>query len=109
MVLVLVNAPVGGVAAKIARVLVEEDLAACVTSHPVTSTYKWDDKLHIEAEITLTIKTTKSALDALRARVYSLHPYETPELLVIPIDVNSSSASYVEWVFSSVKQGNKEQ
>ena len=109
MVLVLVSAPVDGVAETISRVLVEEGLAACVTTHPVTSTYTWDDKLHIETEVTLTIKTTKSALDALRARVYSLHPYETPELLVIPIDVNSSSASYVEWVFSSVKQGNKEQ
>ena len=106
MVLVLVNAPVGGVAEKIARVLVEEDLAACVTSHPVTSTYKWDDRLHIETELALTIKTTKSALDALRTRVYSLHPYETPELLVIPIDVTNSSASYVEWVFRTVNQGS---
>ena len=98
MVLVLVNVPQGAVAVAISRAIVEERLAACVTSQPVKSTFWWQGKVQRDDEETLTIKTTRSALAMLKKRVHELHPYETPEFLVIPVDTVESSRSYVDWV-----------
>lgn len=103
MVLVLVNVPRGAISVAISKAIVEERLAACVTAQPVTSTYWWEGKIQCDAEETLTIKTTHSMLKELKKRVHELHPYETPEFLVIPVDTVDSSRSYVDWVNKEVK------
>ena len=87
--------------AALARTLVEERLAACVNVLPVmTSYYRWKGTVEEDREQQLIIKTTPSRLPALEARLRELHPYEIPELLVLPI-VGGSSA-YLAWLQESV-------
>ncbi len=84
-------------ARSIARALVEERLAACVSRVPgVTSTYVWDGAVQEDSEVLLVIKTTQAALPALQARIETLHPYELPEVVAVPI--NGGSAGYLEWL-----------
>ena len=83
-------------AERLASVLVERHLAACVSlGSSVTSIYPWQGRIESEAEIPLTIKTAPSRLEALKAALAELHPYDVPELLVLPV-VDGSKA-YIEW------------
>jgi periplasmic divalent cation tolerance protein len=74
-------------AQKIARTLVEERLAACVNVVPgVVSTYRWNGVVETENELMLVIKTLAERVDALKARLLQLHPYELPEVVVLQIE-----------------------
>lgn len=102
IVIVLSNAPDLLLAKRIAHVLVEEHFAACVNlGAPGLSMYMWDDTLEGTEEIPLTMKTTLARAPALIARLTQLHPYEVPEILVLP--VFGGSASYLEWVRSQTQ------
>lgn len=84
-------------AARIARALVDERLAACVSAiGGVSSTYRWNGAVHTEREVLLLIKTTRARLDALKSRLPALHPYESPEL--IAIDAVDGLDRYLAWV-----------
>lgn len=88
-------------AARMARILVEEGLAACATILPgAQSIYRWEGKIESAAEVLLLIKTRVPQLEALEARLHALHSYLTPEFLVLPID--AGSARYLEWLQSSL-------
>src|SRR5262245_35605965 len=68
-------------AERIARALVEERLAACVNVVPgVVSVYRWKGVVERENELLLVIKTLADRVDALKARLLELHPYELPEV-----------------------------
>ena len=83
-------------AARIARTVVEERLAACVTRLPGTrSCYRWEGQVEEATEEMLMIKTTAAAADALERRLHELHPYEVPEFLTV--DAGGSRA-YLDWV-----------
>lgn len=85
----------------LARTLVEEGLAACVNVlPPMESVYRWLGSVHQDAERQLVIKTRAECVEALQARVKTLHPYEVPEFVVLP--VGAGSPSYLEWVRDSV-------
>lgn len=80
-----------------ARTLVEERLAACVNVlPPMRSTYRWKDAIECGEERQVVIKTTRDRVEALEARLRTLHPYETPEFLVIA--VAGASEAYVNWL-----------
>lgn len=100
MVVVLCNAPPAN-AEPLARALVEERLAACVNLLPVRSVYRWQGAVEQEDETTLLIKVAAAALPALKARIETLHPYDVPEIVVLPVDTAQSLAAYVEWVRDS--------
>ena len=81
----------------IARSLVDARLAACVNSMPgLVSTYRWQGEIERDDEWLLIIKTTTERLDALRARLLELHPYELPEL--IAVKAADGLAAYLDWV-----------
>jgi periplasmic divalent cation tolerance protein len=83
----------------IAEALVAERFAACVNLlGPVRSIYRWKGTVEREAEVTLLVKTSVERLDACVARLRALHPYELPEILVLPVDAERSLAPYVAWV-----------
>lgn len=92
-------------AERLARALVERHLAACVSlSAPVTSVYPWQGRIESEAEISLTIKTAPTCLAALKAALAELHPYDVPELLVLPV-VDGSEA-YLDWARDWINHEN---
>ena len=97
--IVLMTAPDAKVAATIARALVDERLAACVNVvSGVRSIYRWQGELQDDAEVLLLAKTRADRCAALAARVEALHPYELPEILVLP--VRGGSERYLDWVLS---------
>jgi periplasmic divalent cation tolerance protein len=98
IVLTTVGADFDAVA--IARILVEERLAACVNVLPVmTSIYHWKEQVEQDREQQLVIKTTASGVEKLAARLRALHPYELPEFVVLEA---SASEQYGKWVGESV-------
>jgi periplasmic divalent cation tolerance protein len=98
---VLVTAPDGAAAARIARALVEERLAACGNVVPgLRSIYRWEGKVEEAAEVLLVLKTESALFERVRARIVELHPYDCPE--VLQLDVAAGHAPYLEWLAGSV-------
>lgn len=89
-----------GDAERIAAALVERRLAACVNLVPgVRSIYRWKGGVERDDEQLLVIKTTGEQLEALRAAIVELHPYEVPE--VVALEVVGGHAPYLDWVAES--------
>ena len=87
-------------ATSMARVLVDERLAACVNVIPgVRSIYLWDGKVQEDEEVLCLIKTRPAVFDRARERILALHPYEVPEILAFAVD--DGSAAYLEWLRKS--------
>jgi periplasmic divalent cation tolerance protein len=94
--LVLTTMPADDRAHVLARTLVEERLAACVTIlAPIRSVYRWKDVIASDEEQQLLIKTSVECVDTLRARLMALHPYDLPEWVVIDAE---ASVDYLNWV-----------
>jgi periplasmic divalent cation tolerance protein len=103
VIVALSTCPDEASARRIAAVLVEERLAACVNRVPgLQSTYFWDGRLRDEAEILLIVKTTTGRLAELEARLKALHPYELPELVTLP--VAGGNERYLDWVRLGVEK-----
>lgn len=97
VVLVLSNAPDELLAKRIAHYVVEEGLVACANlGTPSLSMYMWQGELEGATEVPLQFKTTVRRVEALIQRIASLHPYEVPEVLVVP--VVAGLGSYIKWV-----------
>ncbi len=98
--IVLTTLPPDADADTLARRLVEERLAACVSVlPPMTSTYRWKGSVETAAERQVVIKTRASLADALQRRIAELHPYDVPELLTLPL--SGGGAAYLDWLASS--------
>jgi periplasmic divalent cation tolerance protein len=101
-VVVLVTAPSSDVAASIARALVEEGLCACGNVVPgIRSIYRWEGKVQDDAEAMLVLKTERRLVPELKLRLGELHPYQVPELLVLPVE--DGLPAYLAWVAASVR------
>lgn len=97
VVIVLTTWPDDSQGVVVARHLVESRLAACVTRLPRHHvTYRWQGAIEEAEEHQWVIKTTRGALDRLRDAVHAVHPYETPEWLVL--EVTDGSEAYVAWL-----------
>lgn len=92
-------------AEKIAKVLVESQLAACVSLVPISSIYTWDEKLHQEQEWQLVIKTEQARFTAITLKVQELHSYEVPEIIALP--VVAGSTSYLKWISQQVNRSKE--
>ena len=100
-VIVLTTVSADADAAELARTLVEQRLAACVNIVAgVTSVYRWKEGVEQDEEQLLLIKTTMDMIEALKARLRELHPYELPEFVVI--QVSGGSEAYLGWLCGSV-------
>ncbi|MDI6722731.1 MAG: divalent-cation tolerance protein CutA [Candidatus Aenigmarchaeota archaeon] len=84
-------------AQKIAKYLVAQKLVACVQiSGPIESTYRWKGKVETAQEWLCLIKTRASLFGKVEAVIKKLHPYETPEIIAVPII--KGSKEYLNWL-----------
>ncbi|MHA1794289.1 MAG: divalent-cation tolerance protein CutA [Promethearchaeota archaeon] len=89
-------------AKKIARAVVDEKLAACVNIiNGVQSIYTWEGKVNEDDEVILLMKTRQVLFDELESLVKSLHSYECPEIIMIPIV--GGFKPYLTWIDENTK------
>jgi len=91
-------------AQRLARLLVDRRLAACVNILPrVRSIYRWQGEVHDDPESLLLIKTAADSIAALRSALVELHDYDLPEFIVL--DVADGSSEYLDWIATSTTGG----
>lgn len=83
-------------AAALARGIVSAHLGACVQVVPIRSFYVWDGAAQDDPEWQLQIKTSAERGEALVQHVEAEHPYDVPEVIVLPI--TSGSPEYLTWL-----------
>jgi periplasmic divalent cation tolerance protein len=99
--LVLTNLPDRAAAEKIADLVIEKRLAACVNILACRSVYRWQGAVQHDEEHPLLIKTTADRYAELEATIRGAHPYELPEIIAVPIE--RGLAAYLDWVAAETK------
>ncbi len=86
-----------------ARILVTEQLAACVNIvGPVRSIYRWEGEISDDRETLAVIKTTSERFEEMRSRLVALHPYQVAEVIALPVD--AGHAPYLAWVADETRR-----
>ena len=99
-VIVLTTLPADAESRAFGRTLVEERLAACVNLLPVMdSVYRWEGQVEHDTERQVIVKTSRDRVAALWERIRELHPYETPEFVVL--NIQDGSDAYLRWIGDS--------
>jgi periplasmic divalent cation tolerance protein len=97
---ILVTASSETQARRIARKLLQRKLAACVNFVPVESMFLWKSMIQEEEEVLMIIKTTTEMFDELMSAVKSVHTYDTPEIIGMPIVLGATD--YLKWITDEV-------
>lgn len=101
-VVILCTAPDEATAQELAAKVLAEKLAACVTLLPgASSLYYWEGKLEQEYEVQMLLKSDAAHQQALLTCLKTYHPYQTPELLVLP--VLHGDNDYLSWLNASLR------
>jgi periplasmic divalent cation tolerance protein len=88
-------------AERLARLLVDQRLAACVSIAPqIRSFYRWNGAVERSEEWLLLIKSSRPLFERLRAALEAAHSYEVPEVIALP--VVDGAASYLDWLQASL-------
>lgn len=100
--LVMTNLPDRASAQKLADLLIERRLAACVNLlAPCDSVFSWDGKIRHDEEHPLLIKTVRDRYAELEAAVRANHPYELPE--IIAVSIVHGLPAYLQWIVSETR------
>jgi periplasmic divalent cation tolerance protein len=87
-------------AEKAGHALVETRLAACVNILPgMISVYRWQGAVERAEEAVMIVKTRATLAEAVRGSVKATHPYDTPAILVLPVE--SVDDRYFDWILDS--------
>ena len=90
-------------AERIGKAVLEKRLAACVNILPgMISHYWWQGKIERGEEVVMIIKTRASLAEAVQAAVKELHAYDTPAILVLPIE--GGEAGYLDWLMTETER-----
>jgi periplasmic divalent cation tolerance protein len=89
-------------AQRIADMLLRDRLAACVQEMTVRSRYRWENELKCEPELLLLIKTAADRAQAAVTAIRNVHPYELPEILVLPV-INGLT-QYMNWIWKQTRE-----
>jgi len=101
-VLVITNLPDRAVAERIADLLIEKKLAACVNIlAPCRSVYRWKGAVQHDEEHPMLVKTTTERYAELERAIRGAHPYELPEIVAVPIE--RGLPEYLQWVSAETK------
>jgi periplasmic divalent cation tolerance protein len=104
-IVVLMTAANSDEGARIAEMLVERKLAACVQIlPPMTSIYVWKSEVQRDNETLLIAKSIRAKFDELEAAVRAIHSYETPEIIALPI--LAGAPDYLSWLSSCLAEGS---
>jgi len=96
-IVVLVTAKDEQEAQAIAQALLKDKLVACVNILPgVKSFFWWDGKIDKAEEVMLVLKTRKALFKEVEVKVRSVHSYQTPEIIAIPIIAGNDD--YLNWI-----------
>jgi periplasmic divalent cation tolerance protein len=99
VVVVLTNLPDRESAEKLALLLVEQRLAACVNVlDGCTSVYRWQDAIETAREVPVLIKTRRELFARLQDAIRGVHPYEVPE--IVALAVHDGLPAYLAWVLT---------
>ena len=90
------------VARRIASVLVDKKLAACVHINAVESHYKWKNTIKMDKEFCVRVNTTQQRVIECIEEIRKEHPYELPAIIVLP--VVGANKPYMDWVVEYVKK-----
>ncbi|EKD39515.1 MAG: hypothetical protein ACD_75C00380G0007 [uncultured bacterium] len=89
-------------AERIAELLLDRNLIACAQiSGPITSVYRWREKVTSASEYILSLKTTRQRFQILQEILTQEHPYELPE--IIGQEISHVSPAYYDWVCGEVQ------
>ena len=83
-------------ARKIAKVLIEEKLAACIQIFEIESFYNWNNEFCCDNETLLNIKTRKDNFEKIKSKILELHSYDLPE--IIQLDITNTSEEYLNFI-----------
>ena len=101
-IVVFITASSKGEAQKIIAGLLEEKLAACVNViEHIESHFWWQGKIDKAKEVLLVLKTRKALFNKVVKKVKSLHSYEVPEIIALPI--LSGNKQYLDWIDDSTR------
>jgi periplasmic divalent cation tolerance protein len=92
----LTTAPSRDEAARIAKLLIDEKLAACVQLLPIESFYVWEGKTQNEAEVLLLAKTRTALFAPAIARIKQAHSYSVPQIVGMPF--LAGFQPYLNWI-----------
>ena len=96
-VILITTVPDAETSEALARSLVAGGLVACVNCLPAgTSVYRWQGQVETAREVVMLIKTVRKYGDRVARQVQDEHPYELPEMLVVP--VVGGSRAYLDWI-----------
>lgn len=100
----MVTAPNLSTARRLARAALAARLIACANLVPkIESHYRWQGRLERSAEVLMVLKTTRQRVAMLEKLVGELHPYDTPEFVVLqPV---GGAAKYLAWLAGSCRAG----
>ena len=100
----LTTTPSRDEAAKIAKLLIDEKLAACVQLLPIESFYVWEGKTQNEAEVLLLVKTRAALFESAIARIKAVHSYSVPEIVATVF--SAGFQGYFHWIDDVTADGN---
>jgi len=103
-IIVLVTTGTKEEAKKITRNLLDRKLIACANiMGPVSSLFRWKEKINQENEFLVLMKTRSALFEKLATAIKQIHSYEVPEIIAVPI--TKGEPSYLEWLNGSLRKG----